>query len=278
MAWIKVECRVARHHKFQMAGSAASWLWICGLAYCQEGLTDGYIPSSALRYLGVRGAPALASALVRAGLWEATEGGWMVHDYLDHNRDAGSVRGVQEDRRLAGAQGGRASGAERRNKSAKEAKQNEAVCFDTPTELASTDAKQTANLVQLSTATASVQLSTATEPDAMDEWARELVKLYPAQGRVTWNVIEAPLFAVLTADPGVAPSEAWRNLKGRLDSQKRSHQWVVKGMIPRLDRYLRDGSHAQELPEHPVSTLVTDKTARTLSSAASFIKAGQRGA
>ena len=44
MAWVRIESSVARHKKFQQAGPAASWLWLCGLLYCQEGLTDGVIP------------------------------------------------------------------------------------------------------------------------------------------------------------------------------------------------------------------------------------------
>lgn len=103
---------------------------------------------------------------------------------------------------------------------------------------------------------------------AMDVWARELVNLYPSQGRCGWNIVERPLLDVLMADPDVPPTDAWEALKARLEVNKRSYQWLVKGMIPRLDRYLRDGTHLQELPEHPVATLVTDRTAGTLAAAA----------
>ena len=105
----------------------------------------------------------------------------------------------------------------------------------------------------------------------MDQWARDLINLYPAQGRCGWNLVERPLFKALTEDsPGLTLEDAWEALQRRLERHKRSHQWRVKGMVPRLDRYLRDGTHLQELPEAPVSTLVTDKTARTLSSARAF--------
>ena len=113
MAWVRIESSVARHGKFLRAGPAASWLWLCSLAYCQEGLTDGFIPFEALEHLGVKGARGLRAKLVQERLWEEVDGGWMVHDYLQWNRNADTVRTIQATRRQAGANGGKASGAAR---------------------------------------------------------------------------------------------------------------------------------------------------------------------
>lgn len=118
MAWIKVESSVARNRKFLAAGPAASWLWLCGLAYCQEGLTDGFIPYEALTLLGPKGANNLKSKLVAAGLWDEVDGGWHVHNYLNHNKSAVDVERIRVERRLAGAVGGTASGEARRQQSA----------------------------------------------------------------------------------------------------------------------------------------------------------------
>src|SRR3990167_8457002 len=107
MAWIKVESSVARNRKFVKAGPAPSWLWLCGLAYCQEGLTDGFIPSEALNYLGVKNARPLAGHLVSAGLWDVVDGGWQVHDYLEHNRSASDVDAIRVKRGSGGKLGGR---------------------------------------------------------------------------------------------------------------------------------------------------------------------------
>jgi hypothetical protein len=107
MAYIQVEASVRTHPKFLKAGPAPSWLWLCGLAYCQEGLTDGFIPTEALPYLGVKNAAQLASHLVKAGLWHEAEGGWNVHDYLEHNRSAHEVATLKERRRAGGTLGGR---------------------------------------------------------------------------------------------------------------------------------------------------------------------------
>lgn len=114
MAWVRVESSVARNRKFLEAGPAASWLWLCGLTYAQEGLTDGFIPFQALTMLGVRGAGGLKCKLVAVGLWDEVEGGWQIHDYLNHNRSADHVRSIQHERREAGMNGGKASGEARR--------------------------------------------------------------------------------------------------------------------------------------------------------------------
>lgn len=116
MAWLRIESSVSRNRKFVKAGPGPSWLWVCGLAYCQEGLTDGFIPLEAIDFLGVKSARHLAKHLVAAGLWDAVEGGWQVHDYLKHNRPASDVRRLQDERRQAGANGGKASGESRRSK------------------------------------------------------------------------------------------------------------------------------------------------------------------
>lgn len=115
MSWVRIESAVARHRKFQQAGPAAAWLWICGLAYCQDSLTDGFIPLEALPYLGVKAPTHSATRLMRAGLWDACEGGWRVHDYLNYQKSAAVMNNLVEDRRVAGAAGGKASGVARRS-------------------------------------------------------------------------------------------------------------------------------------------------------------------
>src|SRR3990167_8785891 len=122
MAWIKVEASVRTHEKFLAAGPAACWLWLCGLAYCQEGLTDGFIPFAALPHLGVKAPNALKVKLVSVGLWHEVPGGWQIHGYLKHNRSAHRVDAIREERRKAGAAGGEASWTARQSKQNAEAK------------------------------------------------------------------------------------------------------------------------------------------------------------
>lgn len=87
MAWLKIDDNVPHHRKMLAAGPAASWLWLCGVAYCQRHKTDGHIPLEALPWLGVDKPRPLAAILVRVGLWHADDniGGWLVHDFLDWN-------------------------------------------------------------------------------------------------------------------------------------------------------------------------------------------------
>lgn len=111
-----------------------------------------------------------------------------------------------------------------------------------------------------------------TDPPPIDIWARELVNLYPAQGRCGWNLVERPLFDALHV-PGATVDEAWSGLKARLEQHKRSHQWRMKGMIPRLDKWLREGLYLQELPEDaPVAEQLSSKTSRTLAAAAQVMR------
>lgn len=107
MSYVKVETSVPRHQKFLSIGPAASWLWLCGLAYCQDGLTDGFIPTQAITTLGVTKPLPLVVRLVQAGLWHEESGGWRIHKYLDHNNSAAHIRKVQSERRAAGRKGGR---------------------------------------------------------------------------------------------------------------------------------------------------------------------------
>lgn len=109
MAYIQVEASVRTHRKFLKAGPAASWLWLCGVGYCQDGLTDGFIPFEAIDYLGVKPATArkLKSKLVDVGLWVDVPGGWRVHDYLKSNRSAAEIRATKDRRRAGGSLGGR---------------------------------------------------------------------------------------------------------------------------------------------------------------------------
>lgn len=107
MAYIMIESSVRTHKKMLAAGPAASWLWCCGLGYCQDGLTDGHIPTSALDFLGVRSPQKLAEKLVKVGLWESARDGWYVHDYTRHNKSAEQIREIMQKRMAGGALGGR---------------------------------------------------------------------------------------------------------------------------------------------------------------------------
>ena len=65
------------------AGTGAGWLYLGGMAYAAENLTDGWVPPLVPRMLG--GTDEEAGALEDAGLWiplEVTDdGGWLINDF-----------------------------------------------------------------------------------------------------------------------------------------------------------------------------------------------------
>lgn len=119
MAWVRIEDAVTEHRKHLRAGPSACWLWICGIAYCQRQLSDGFIPEEAIPMLGVlKGAKPLADRLVEVGLFDRAEGGYVVHDYHDYNdtrEEAQQRRGdLSGKRAMAGRLGGLRSAEVRR--------------------------------------------------------------------------------------------------------------------------------------------------------------------
>lgn len=92
------------HPKILKAGPLAGWLWACGLAYANCYATDGFIPAEmVLRLIGFEddlatrlgplGDPrALALRLVEAGLWEAAEGGFRIHDFAEYQPSSSEVK------------------------------------------------------------------------------------------------------------------------------------------------------------------------------------------
>jgi hypothetical protein len=80
MAWVRIHDGAMTHPKIVGLSDKAFRLWIWGLSYCQQHLTDGVIPAVA-----INGSTKVATLLVLAHLWDANDGGWTVHDYLDWN-------------------------------------------------------------------------------------------------------------------------------------------------------------------------------------------------
>lgn len=90
------------HPKF-IALDAGAWrLWCEGNTYCQRQLTNGFIPSTAVkkfRYYTARAQKQLLEALVpnKGPLWERADGGFQMHDYLDWNDSAEKVLKARKD-------------------------------------------------------------------------------------------------------------------------------------------------------------------------------------
>lgn len=76
------------------AGEKAEILYVRGLAYCSESMSDGYISDRqvvAVIGIGMRDAMARAARLVDVGAWERTDGGFVVRAWLKWNASAEEI-------------------------------------------------------------------------------------------------------------------------------------------------------------------------------------------
>lgn len=87
----KVEraAEIIGRHGYERAFGAATW----GIAYANRRLSDGFLSTAAVRKYEI--SQQTIDALVSAGLWEATEGGYQIHDFLDWNPSAAEVKAKQ---------------------------------------------------------------------------------------------------------------------------------------------------------------------------------------
>lgn len=100
MPWVKLDDQIMRNPKVRGISRDAFALHVAGLCYCATALTDGRIPDRDLPLVAAEAlAPeSSASDLEKADLWERTDDGWMIHDYLDYQP---SRADVMDDRRKA---------------------------------------------------------------------------------------------------------------------------------------------------------------------------------
>lgn len=77
-------------------------------AWCNRYLTDGVIPADVVTQV-MGGTTALADELVRVNLWERTDSGFVVHDFLIYNPSKADVLRLRAERQAAGRVGGLAT-------------------------------------------------------------------------------------------------------------------------------------------------------------------------
>ena len=88
MPWLKMDDRFITNEKLISLTPHAKLLWAWSLGYAAGELTDGRISLKVLPYIaGLAGIEVneLPDELLASGLWEATESGYLIHDYLDYN-------------------------------------------------------------------------------------------------------------------------------------------------------------------------------------------------
>lgn len=81
--FVKIAVGLREHPKILEAGDDAGWLYVCAIMWSKEHDTDGFIPEYALaRLTGKRNPSRLVSRLVSVRLFDVTDNGWLIHDYL----------------------------------------------------------------------------------------------------------------------------------------------------------------------------------------------------
>lgn len=261
MAYIQVEASVRTHRKFLKAGPAASWLWLCGVGYCQDGLTDGFIPYEAIDFLGIKGATArkLKVTLVAVGLWDEVPGGWMVHDYLKSNKSAAAVAEVKAKRGSGGNLGGRPKKPSDETFKVSETETLPETLPETFSEKSRESRDVAVDVVALERG-----LGKTADPPPMDVWFQRLLTEYPSN-RAQRNQRTESVFVQQLLGFKDGPEVAWGVLLANLDANRNSHEWRVKGMIPWLYRYLEEGLWLNALPaDPPAAEQLSARTMRML--------------
>lgn len=112
MSWLKLDDQIFYNRKVAQCDTNAKMLYIVGLSYCANQLTDGFIPTGTLPLLaGMAGldwqiANQSAGKLLEVCLWFATPNGWQIPDYLEYNPSREQVLHNQVVRSEAGKRGG----------------------------------------------------------------------------------------------------------------------------------------------------------------------------
>lgn len=92
--WVKLDDRFFSNPKIEPLSKGAKLLYLAGLTYCAERLTDGRIDPHGVKVLKalVDVGPKAVTELVDAGRWEKENGSYYVHDWQDYNPPAAKVR------------------------------------------------------------------------------------------------------------------------------------------------------------------------------------------
>jgi hypothetical protein len=97
VTWVKLDDGFTEHPKVAGLSDAAFRLHVNALCWCARRETDGVVPATVRKLLGAT--PKLIAELVAAGLWEETEGGHELHDYLEYNPSKAQLDAQREQTR-----------------------------------------------------------------------------------------------------------------------------------------------------------------------------------
>jgi hypothetical protein len=97
MTWARLDDLFPTHRKIRRLSHAAFRLHVSAICWCNLNLTDGFIPAEELRHVADVTAPKkYATELVDAGVWDLTDDGWMIHDFLEYQPSAQKVHAERD--------------------------------------------------------------------------------------------------------------------------------------------------------------------------------------
>ena len=100
MAWVKLDDGFFNNQKIVSVSKDAKIIYLAALCHAGATLSDGFIPRNAVAILAaqcdVRSANKAIAELVEARLWKQVDGGFSIHDYLEHNTSSQEVDAKQE--------------------------------------------------------------------------------------------------------------------------------------------------------------------------------------
>ncbi len=115
MTWAKIDDQFFYNKKVAQVDGPAKLLYLAGLVYCANQLTDGLIPEKSIKFIAstadVANCQEFARQLLDVGLWETVADGVYVHDYLEWNPTKEQVLHNREVRAASGKVGGLAKAA-----------------------------------------------------------------------------------------------------------------------------------------------------------------------
>lgn len=84
-------------------GAQVLALYVSGLSYAREHLTDGFIPAKYVESISLLSRPYLVARVMTSRairLWHKVPGGYRIHDYHDWNKTAFEVKEMREKERV----------------------------------------------------------------------------------------------------------------------------------------------------------------------------------
>jgi len=97
MRWVRLDTQFYGNTKVATTSLESIGVYVLGLTFAGDHLTNGVIPAHALPMTRAR--PKHIRELERAGLWVPVSGGWVIHDYLEHQQSREHVEAVREQTR-----------------------------------------------------------------------------------------------------------------------------------------------------------------------------------